>query len=1807
LVSFSYLFDSFFDVERPDLEDRFNFFVHGEKRLFAPVSLGIFTETNQLRLAVVWLVEWKKFDYFILFLIIANSITLAMTDWECVDKDGVLITEDCYRYRPPRFYEQQVMDEFECVPDEQSLFAYSDSAENRFVVEMDPIFTALFTVECLLKVIGMGFFLDTGSYLRDGWNWIDFIVVVVGLLPYIFGSGVDVSALRVLRALRPLKSLNSVPGMKTLVTSLLKSLPPLFNVLLLLLFIFTIFGILGVQFFAGALHGRCRMTEYPIKLAPGVEFPLSEDFLANVEQQRLSGTLEYCMNATKDDTTDQWFPTLCEEGDDCTYDNSPWTTRHECVWPIDQNSETRICSLNGIGTFTEEMCESNICGSNYDQFGFERFILPSGHHKAIMTSDLYVEDFLWGHAQFDNIWQAVLTIFQCISMEGWTDLMYMLMDAYGWWFPALYFFALSLFGSLFLLNLTLAVIAESFASATTVQVAEEKEEKIKVAFQEKILRESMRKASVMPLEDGDDAANLGPKRATLMELPKLPSKSVEMASRVVYHWFFETFITFCILLNTVVLSFDAEPELAFAPADTLELINDILSWVFVAETCLKLYAMGFRIWSKDNFNIFDGILVSFSLIEFAISLVATDNNECNVAGGGGAFTALRTFRLFRVVRAFKLARSWESLQRLILAIFQTLMEIGNFGVLLLLFMYIFALIGMQMFAFKYRFDDNGYTVSRFYEDEVIDAMNLNASQLCHINTEFYSFERPRANFDDLGSAMVTVFQILTGENWNSVMYEAWNCCGWSSLLYFVSLVIIGSFIVFNLLIAIMLQNFEGGGDDDEDEDDEDNEEEPAGMKGLARQGTGLARTLIRSATVRMSSHGDNNKANSSVMPDLEEDKSFREVDMGKDEVRDAVGPLEPKDDRIFAPPKTLPRRSIGGGDVIPDEEELKEMADDVIAQKHSSLWVFKPGNSLRTLCTDMVKHPYFDNVILLSIFISSVLLAIDNPLIDPECGFVGTLKTIDRVFVGIFIAEFTVKVVSKGFILHPGSYLRNSWNVLDFVIVVIGIFLEAAPSGQDVDDLRALRTLRALRALRPLRVISRNPGLKLVVNALFMAIPQMLSTMVVIMLFFLIFSIVGVNYFKGQFNQCAFPDISSDFTAAHQDLISSRGTHYYDNPDYYHALYANLSTSVIPDMDALECDFPTSKFMCEEFGGEWEPMIKQNFDNVGAGMLALFEMTSTEQWVDIMYAGVDAVAIDMHPQVDHERNWIFFFVLFMLFGWAFMVQLLVGVITDSFNEMKEKLGGSLFLTESQKEWVRMQEAMMQIQPKRRVKPPTELLAKYCFVVCQSSVFENFILGCIMLNTFLLSWNGFALEQQKRETIEVANSIFGYIFTVEAVIKLIALRQSYFNDSWNIFDFSIVIGTWLGRLVNLDGAASIVRTFRVARIMRIIKQAPSLRQIFNTVMKGLPSFLNIGGLFFLFLFIFAVAGVQLFAGVKFRDNMSVHANFQDFLTAFVTLFRATTGENWNGLMYDLADDSDCDAEGLQVIDETVCGYRQCSYHGLGVAAALPGQIGCVPLEGCGSYTFSIVYWLLFTFLITWTFLNVFIAAILDLYSDEKKSDEMKLTPSQYQEFVNLWTDYDEDATCFINWNELINLVMALEPPMGFDSSMTSRQDVQKTLAELNIPIYENDKVFFSDVAQSLGRRIVKEHASKIGEEFDLPKGHLIASKWEKRNTIFTGDLDQGEFKVNHYYAASAIFSSYKSLKLRRKFHETMTAKVSDPLFRERVAQEKGAASQAAINVGTPIDFSGSSSTKDIVAQQVNMVSGPLNPMSGAKQS
>jgi hypothetical protein len=123
--------------------------------------------------------------------------------------------------------------------------------------------TAIFTLEAVLKIFAMGFIFHKKSYIRDGWNFLDFICVITGVLDLV-ATSFNLKSLRTLRALRPLRSINAIPSMRKLVTALISSLPDLLNVSVFLLFIIILFAILGLQQFAGSMYYKCRLTEKPI-------------------------------------------------------------------------------------------------------------------------------------------------------------------------------------------------------------------------------------------------------------------------------------------------------------------------------------------------------------------------------------------------------------------------------------------------------------------------------------------------------------------------------------------------------------------------------------------------------------------------------------------------------------------------------------------------------------------------------------------------------------------------------------------------------------------------------------------------------------------------------------------------------------------------------------------------------------------------------------------------------------------------------------------------------------------------------------------------------------------------------------------------------------------------------------------------------------------------------------------------------------------------------------------------------------------------------------------------------------------------------------------------------------------------------------------------------------------------------------------------------------------------------------------------------------------------------------------------------
>ena len=263
--------------------------------------------------------------------------------------------------------------------------------------------------------------------------------------------------------------------------------------------------------------------------------------------------------------------------------------------------------------------------------------------------------------------------------------------------------------------------------------------------------------------------------------------------RVCTHSIFTGFITFLIIYNTIILALDKFPVNENMDK-ILEVMNDVLSWLFVVEMIVKLIGLGFKDYAKDNFNIFDCAIVIMSVVENIIGWAGASSAT------GGAISAFRGVRLLRV---FKLARSWTSFRNLLQKIIITLKDIRNFSVLLFLFIFVYTLLGMELFAYRIAFDDDNMPIK---SDEIKEAGFK----------ENYFMWYPRGNFNYFWDGFITIFTILIGDGWNEIMYDHMRNMGWVTMIFFISLYIFGNLILLNLFLAILLKNFETEKDLDED-------------------------------------------------------------------------------------------------------------------------------------------------------------------------------------------------------------------------------------------------------------------------------------------------------------------------------------------------------------------------------------------------------------------------------------------------------------------------------------------------------------------------------------------------------------------------------------------------------------------------------------------------------------------------------------------------------------------------------------------------------------------------------------------------------------------------------------------------------------------------------------------------------------------------------------------------------------------------------------------------------------------------------
>ncbi|XP_051994917.1 voltage-dependent T-type calcium channel subunit alpha-1H-like isoform X1 [Xyrauchen texanus] len=1047
-------------------------------------------------------------------------------------------------------------------------------------------------------------------------------------------------------------------------------------------------------------------------------------------------------------------------------------------------------------------------------------------------------------------------------------------------------------------------------------------------------------------------------------------KILEKRNRLVQYWddfrdrlirivdskYFNRGIMIAILINTLSMGIEyhEQPE---ELTDILEISNIVFTSMFVLEMLFKLLAFGIFGYIRNPYNIFDGIIVVISVWEI-------------IGQADGGLSVLRTFRLLRVL---KLVRFLPALRRQLVVLMKTMDNVATFCMLLMLFIFTFSILGMHLFGCKFSLKmENGDTIP------------------------------DRKNFDSLLWAIVTVFQILTQEDWNVVLYNGMASTTPWAALYFVALMTFGNYVLFNLLVAILVEGFQAEGDANRSDADEEKrslnfeEEEklgelratelkmyslmmsanghvdprgalpppiimrtaatpmptpksslgPESVFGLAesRQGSGVSidlnafdqkslssprkspchpRGTSSNWGSRRSSWNSLGRAPSLKRKDTSGEKesllsgegkgSFEDDDSEGEKMGNTSGGLLQHPSSLDIPEvhQGLGLSPLGeyhdcnGGTLhLPTDLTTTLSKEDSIAEEdlddsfcvrlrrtmeaykpkwckdHEdwSLYLFSPENKFRMMCQRLISHKIFDHVVLVFIFLNCITIAIERPHIQqPERVF---LSISNYVFTVIFVAEMTVKVVALGFCSGKHSYLQSTWNVLDGVLVfvsLIDILVSLDPtSGNRIFGI--LRVLRLLRTLRPLRVISRAPGLKLVVETLITSLRPIGNIVLICCAFFIVFGILGVQLFKGKFYHC----------------------------------------------EGLDTKNITNKSNCLQANYKWIRR-KYNFDNLGQALMSLFVLSCKDGWVNIMYDGLDAVGVDQQPVRNHNPWMLLYFISFLLIVSFFVLNMFVGVVVENFHKCRQ---------DQEEEEARLREEKRQrlLEKKRRSKAncgsdaqqrpyyadysPARL---YIHTLCTSHYLDLFITCIIGINVVTMSIEHYNQPSYLEESLKYCNYVFTIIFIIEALLKLVAFGlRRFFKDRWNQLDLAIVLLSIMGitlEEIKMNAALPInptiiriMRVLRIARVLKLLKMATGMRSLLDTVMQALPQVGNLGLLFMLLFFIYAALGVELFGKLECNDNnlcegLSRHATFENFGMAFLTLFRVSTGDNWNGIMKD----------------------------------------------------------------------------------------------------------------------------------------------------------------------------------------------------------------------------------------------------------------------------------------------------------------
>ncbi|XP_052745242.1 voltage-dependent calcium channel type D subunit alpha-1-like isoform X1 [Bicyclus anynana] len=1524
---------------------------------------------NPLRKLCYDIVEWKPFEYMILTTIFANCIALAVfTPYPSGDTNNT----------------------------------------NQILEKVEWVFMAIFTAECVMKIIAYGFLFHPGAYLRNTWNSLDFLIVTIGIatqvLQHIWKDLFDVKALRAFRVLRPLRLVSGVPSLQIVLNSILKAMVPLFHIAFLVLFVIIIYAIIGLELFSGLLHKACFVN----------------------------GT------------------------DNMVDDPAPCSSEKDVGKNCDEGFE----------------CREYWNGPNF------------------------------GITNFDNIGYSMLTVFQCITLEGWTDIMYAIANVKGNTWVWIYFITLVIFGNFFVMNLILGVLSGEFSKEREkaknrgdFQKSRERQQFeddlkgylnwITVAEELDLENDQGQKEENQDLQGNkkerraidDSQSNINgngdhPQITTCKmycrRFDKVNRRMRRACRKAVKSQTFYWAIIVLVFLNTLVLATEHHGQLAWLE-EFQNCANFFFVVLFTMEMLVKMYALGFQGYFVSLFNRFDCFVMFCSIVELGFTVSGTMPQ-----------LGISVLRCVRLLRVFKVTKYWRSLSNLVASLLNSIQSIFSLLLLLFLFIVIFALLGMQVFGGRFDYDPME--------------------------------QKERHNFDSFWQAVLTMFQILTGEDWNVVMYHGINAYGGAgspgmlASIYFIVIFICGNYILLNVFLAIAVDNL---GDAEEMDAQEIIKEKEAAENTEAEnlqldEERGETDDEYVNEEEGYSSEGQKYKAYKRVAgSEHEYEETGSEEDMeqvDEADVNDILVTTEKKENGDILKAES-PTPKVSARPRRLSEVEIK--TEEKPIPDGSSFFIFSKTNWFRVTCYKIQNNSWFRNMILLCILASSVMLAMEDPVGKKEYETMSEiLRKIDYFFTAVFTLELLLKLVTYGFILHKDSFCRSAFNLLDLLVVIVSL---VSVSGSKT--VSSIKILRVFRVLRPLRAINRAKGLKHVVQCVIVAIKTIGNILLVTNLLQFMFAVMGVQMFKGKFYRC------TDITKV--TSVECQGTY---------LVYKNGELKIE--------------------NRQWVN-YKFNFDNVLRGMLTLFTVSTFEGWPGLLSTSMDS-NLENHGPVENSRPLVaFFYISYIIVIAFFMVNIFVGFVIVTFQKEGEQEFKDCELDKNQRNCI---EFALKAKPVRRYIPKHRIQYKtWWFVTSQR--FEYVIFFFIVLNTVALMMKYHDADINYKKVLDYLNMLLTTVFMLEFVFKLSAFRfKNYFGDAWNTTDFILVVGSIIDIVVtqvnenrtdlsiitqNKEGSLlkyiTFFRLFRAMRLIKLLSRGERIRTLLWTFIKSFQALPYVALLIVLLFFIYAVVGMQLFGKIaEDGEVITSNNNFQTFGGALMVLFRSATGEAWQEIMMALSPNED----------------------------ERPGEPpGCIHADNynatdaddnnCSS-RLAYPYFISFSLLCTFLIINLFVAVIMDNF-DYLTRDWSILGPHHLDEFVRLWSEYDPDAKGRIKHLDVVTLLRKISPPLGF-GKLCPHRTACKRLVSMNMPLNSDGTVNFNATLFAVVRTQLQIKTSGVIDTCNTELRAIIKKIWKRTSPKLLDQVvpppgDPNEITVGKFYATFLIQDYFRRFR-KKKEQEAM---------------------------------------------------------------